>query len=219
MKVGLILAFLFWTGLARIVRGVFLSLREKEFVEAAKASGASDMRIIIRHILPNCVGPIVVTMTLIVATAILIEAALSFLGFGIQPPNPALGSLIADGETQGFDDLVARDLPGARDRAHRARRQLHRRRPARRARPDPEDPCLSPVLSIQDLTVEFETEDGIVHAVTGVSYDLYPGETLGDRRRVGLGEERLRDDHARADPDAAGPDRVRARRSTRAATS
>ena len=67
LAIGLILAFLFWTGLARIVRGLFLSLREKEFVEAAKAAGASDLRIILRHILPNCVGPIVVDMTLIVA--------------------------------------------------------------------------------------------------------------------------------------------------------
>jgi ABC-type dipeptide/oligopeptide/nickel transport system permease subunit len=112
MKVGLILAFLFWTGLARIVRGVFLSLREKEFVEAAKASGASDMRIIVRHILPNCVGPIVVTMTLIIATAILVEAALSFLGFGIQPPNPALGSLIAEGQVQGFGTWWLVTFPG-----------------------------------------------------------------------------------------------------------
>ncbi|HXF98722.1 MAG TPA: ABC transporter permease [Gaiellaceae bacterium] len=102
VRVAVILALLFWTGLARIVRGLFLSLREKEFVEAARAAGASDGRIILRHILPNCVGPIVVTMTLIVATAILVEAALSFLGFGIQPPQPALGKLIAEGETEGF---------------------------------------------------------------------------------------------------------------------
>jgi peptide/nickel transport system permease protein len=112
IKVGLILAFLFWTGLARIIRGVFLSLREKEFVEAARAAGASDMRIIFRHILPNCVGPIAVTMTLFVALAILTEAALSFLGFGIQPPHPALGSLIADGETNGFDTWWLVTFPG-----------------------------------------------------------------------------------------------------------
>jgi ABC-type dipeptide/oligopeptide/nickel transport system permease subunit len=102
MKIGLILAFLFWVGLARIVRGLFLSLREKEFVEAAKAAGASDMRIIVRHILPNCVGPIVVFTTLIVAAAILTEAALSFIGYGIQPPNAALGKLIVDGQSEGF---------------------------------------------------------------------------------------------------------------------
>ena len=111
-KVGLILAFLFWTSLARVIRGIFLSLREKEFVEAARAAGASDSRIIFRHILPNCVGPIAVTMTLIVAIAILTEAALSFLGFGIQPPHPALGSLIADGETNGFDTWWLVTFPG-----------------------------------------------------------------------------------------------------------
>ncbi|HEX4747827.1 MAG TPA: ABC transporter permease [Gaiellaceae bacterium] len=102
MKIGLILAFLFWVGLARIVRGLFLSLREKEFVEAAKAAGASDFRIILRHILPNCVGPIVVFTTLITAAAILTEAALSFIGYGIQPPTPALGKLIVDGQSEGF---------------------------------------------------------------------------------------------------------------------
>jgi ABC-type dipeptide/oligopeptide/nickel transport system permease subunit len=111
-KVGLILAFLFWTGLARIVRGTFLSLREKEFVEAAKASGASDARIIVRHMLPNSLGPIIVNATLIVALAILIEAALSFLGFGIQPPNPALGKLIADGQGEGFNLWWLVTFPG-----------------------------------------------------------------------------------------------------------
>ena len=98
MRVAIILGLLFWTGLARIVRGEFLSLREKEFVEAAKVLGASDKRIIFRHILPNTMGPIIVNATLTVAAAILVEAALSFLGFGVQPPFPALGVLIADGQ-------------------------------------------------------------------------------------------------------------------------
>lgn len=98
IRVAFILGFLFWTGLARIVRGEFLSLREKEFVEAAKVLGASDNRIIFRHILPNTMGPIIVNATLTVASAILVEAALSFLGFGVQPPFPALGVLIADGQ-------------------------------------------------------------------------------------------------------------------------
>jgi len=111
-KVALLIAILIWVGLARILRGVFLSLREKEFVEAAKASGASDMRIIVRHILPNCIGPIVVTMTLIVAGAILLEAALSFLGFGLQPPKPAIGVLIANGQQQGFETWWLVTFPG-----------------------------------------------------------------------------------------------------------
>ena len=98
LRVAIILALLFWTGLARIVRGSFLSLREKEYVEAAKAAGSGDIRIMLRHMLPNAVGPIVVNATLVVGVAILTEAALSFLGFGVQPPTPALGKLINDGQ-------------------------------------------------------------------------------------------------------------------------
>jgi ABC-type dipeptide/oligopeptide/nickel transport system permease subunit len=97
-RIALILALFFWTQLARIVRGVFLSLREKEYVEAAKAAGAGDMRIMIRHMLPNSIGPIVVNATLTVGQAILVEAALAFLGLGIQPPTPALGALVFDGQ-------------------------------------------------------------------------------------------------------------------------
>jgi len=98
LLIALILAALLWTYLARLVRGTFLSLREREFVEAEHAIGASDMRIIIRHMIPNAAGPIVVNATLTVANAVLIEAALSFLGLGIQPPEVSLGSLIAAGE-------------------------------------------------------------------------------------------------------------------------
>jgi peptide/nickel transport system permease protein len=98
LRVGFIIAFLLWTTLARIVRAQFLSLREKEFVEAARASGSGDLRIMFRHMLPNCLGPILVSATLTIGTAILLEAFLSFLGFGIQPPTPALGKLIADGQ-------------------------------------------------------------------------------------------------------------------------
>lgn len=98
-RVSFILAVLFWTGTARVVRGIFLSLREKEYVEAAKVAGAGDLRIMFRHIVPNTMGPIIVSGTLAVATAILIEAALAFLGFGIQPPTPSLGVLIQGGQT------------------------------------------------------------------------------------------------------------------------
>jgi ABC-type dipeptide/oligopeptide/nickel transport system permease subunit len=111
-RVAVILALLFWTGIARIVRGLFLSLREKEYVEAAKASGSGDTRIIIRHILPNTMGPIIVNATLVVAAAILVEAALSFLGFGVQPPTPALGKLISDGQSSGLQLWWLVTFPG-----------------------------------------------------------------------------------------------------------
>lgn len=93
--VGVCLGLLSWTGLARLVRAEFLSLREREFVDAAKVAGASDGRIIFKHILPNAVGVIVVDMTLVMSGGILAEAALSFLGFGIQFPDVSLGSLIS----------------------------------------------------------------------------------------------------------------------------
>jgi ABC-type dipeptide/oligopeptide/nickel transport system permease subunit len=96
--ITLILAGFFWTPIARVVRGVFLSLREKEYVEAARAVGAGDLRIMFRHMLPNTLGPVVVNGTLAVADAIITEAFLSFLGFGIKPPTPSIGSLVAGGQ-------------------------------------------------------------------------------------------------------------------------
>lgn len=96
---ALVLGLLVWTSLARVVRAEFLSLREKEFVEAARALGASDRRIIFRHILPNVMGSIIVAATLTMATAILLETALSFLGFGVQTPDTSLGKLVSDGQT------------------------------------------------------------------------------------------------------------------------
>ncbi len=93
LLVGIVGA-LIWMGTARLVRSQFLTLREREFVEAARALGAGGPRLIVRHILPNAVGPITVAATLAVGSAILLESALSFLGFGIQPPVPTWGNLL-----------------------------------------------------------------------------------------------------------------------------
>jgi peptide/nickel transport system permease protein len=94
----IVLSFLFWQTISRVVRGVFLSLKEKEFVEAARASGASSLRIITRHMLPNTIGPIAVNTTLVVGLAILTESTLSFLGFGVQPPTVSWGNMLAQSE-------------------------------------------------------------------------------------------------------------------------
>lgn len=93
---AVVIALFTWTGLARIVRGEFLSLREKEFIEAARAVGTPGHRIIRKHILPNTVGVIIVSATLAVAGAVLLETALSFLGFGVQTPDTSLGKLVSD---------------------------------------------------------------------------------------------------------------------------
>ncbi len=93
--IGLMLGLFSWPGMARLVRAEFLSLREREFVDAARVAGAGPGRIIFRHILPNTVGTIVVNTTLLMSAAVLIEPSLSFLGFGIISPDVSLGSLIS----------------------------------------------------------------------------------------------------------------------------
>lgn len=95
LTVAIVMGLFLWVGLARLVRAEFLALREREFVDAARVAGASSARIIFKHILPNTVGVIVVNMTLLMGAGILTEVALGFLGFGIQPPDISLGSLIS----------------------------------------------------------------------------------------------------------------------------
>jgi ABC-type dipeptide/oligopeptide/nickel transport system permease subunit len=86
-----------WAGMARLVRGQVLVVRELEFVQAERALGAGDVRILVRHILPSVIAPVVIAGTLGVAGAIMAESSLSFLGLGVQPPTPSWGSMIADG--------------------------------------------------------------------------------------------------------------------------
>ncbi len=95
LLLAVVLGIVLWTGLARLVRSEFLSLREREFVDAARVAGASDWRIITKHILPNAIGVIIVNTTLTMSAAVVLEAALSFLGFGVSAPNVSLGLLIA----------------------------------------------------------------------------------------------------------------------------
>ncbi len=95
---AIIIGLFTWTGLARLVRAEVLSLREREFVDAARVAGASDRRIIFKHILPNAIGVIIVNTTLLMAAAILLETALSFLGYGVQSPDTSLGKIISENQ-------------------------------------------------------------------------------------------------------------------------
>jgi peptide/nickel transport system permease protein len=92
-----------WVGYARLVRAQVLATREKEFVEAARALGASDWRVITRHILPNMIQPVIVQAAIGMAGAVLAEATMSFLGLGVPPPVPSWGSMLNDGRTHLFD--------------------------------------------------------------------------------------------------------------------
>lgn len=113
LTIILVLAGLFWMYVARVVRGQVLSVKEKEFIEAARASGASSFRIVLRHVLPNCVGPIVVNATLAVAVAIITESTLSFLSFGVQPPKTSWGNMLSDAEGYvGTDKAYLLYFPG-----------------------------------------------------------------------------------------------------------
>lgn len=100
--VMLVIGITRWTDLARYTRGEFMRLKSREFAEAARALGASDSKIIMRHILPNSLAPVLVTATFGIANAILIEAALSFLGLGTQPPTPSWGGILASAREQDF---------------------------------------------------------------------------------------------------------------------
>lgn len=99
-------------GYGRIVRASVLSEKEKEYVEAARACGASDFKIIVKHILPNCMAPIIVQATMSVATAILSAASLSFIGLGIEPPTPEWGSMLSAGRSYIRDYWFVVTFPG-----------------------------------------------------------------------------------------------------------
>jgi len=101
-----------WMGTTRFVRAEFLSLREQDFVTAARALGVNSFRIIFRHMMPNAIGPVLVSATIGIATAILTEAGLSFLGFGVPPPHATWGNILSDGKRFIFDAPWLTFIPG-----------------------------------------------------------------------------------------------------------
>lgn len=100
LPIIVIIGVLSWMGTSRMVRGQFLALRVKEFIDAARVSGARNSRIMFRHILPNAVSPIIVSATLHIGNAIITESTLSFLGFGVQPPMPSWGNMLKTAQSQ-----------------------------------------------------------------------------------------------------------------------
>ncbi len=111
-NIMIIIGLTSWMGTTRFVRAEFLSLRELDFVAAAKALGISDVRIIFRHIMPNAVAPVLVSATLGIASAMLTEAGLSFLGFGVPPPHATWGNILSDGKAFIFDAPWLTFAPG-----------------------------------------------------------------------------------------------------------
>jgi peptide/nickel transport system permease protein len=99
-SIVLVIAVLAWMRVARVIRATFLSLKEKEFIEAARCCGVSNVRIMVRHLLPNAMSPVIVAATFRVATSIITESGLSYLGFGVQPPTPTWGNMLKNAQVQ-----------------------------------------------------------------------------------------------------------------------
>ncbi len=190
-----LLAAFQWMVTARIVRGMTLSLREREFVHAARFMGVPGWQIIFRHILPNMASLLIIDATINVSSLILAEVGLSFFGFGVQPPDVSLGTLIGDyaGAALTFPwefyfPAGLPDRPGAGD-------QPRRRRPARRLR---SEHAGTPVVSddeppnrccrCRNLSVTFRSEAGAVTAVRSLSYEVRAGELLGIVGESGSGK-------------------------------
>ncbi len=111
-NIMIIIGLTSWMGAARFVRAEFLSLREQDFVTAARALGVGKLRIIFRHMMPNALGPVLVSATIGIASAILTEAGLSFLGFGVPPPHATWGNILSDGKRFIFDAPWLTFIPG-----------------------------------------------------------------------------------------------------------
>ena len=200
-KLNLIIAIglAFSPKFSRVVRSAVMGVRDNEYIEAARSIGARDNRIIARHVLPNCIGPIIVQVTLYVANAILTIAALSFIGLGIQPPHPGMGQHARLGahvharlpaycpcprpghlhspswrSTSWATDCGTPLIPGSNTNGSAAMDALQN------------------TLEIKNLTVEYVVDNEVVHAVTGVNITIPAGKTF----RPG-GRNRSRKDHHR----------------------
>ena len=182
---------------ARIIRGQVLSLREKEFVEASRSLGASNWRIMFRDILPNLVAPIIVYATLFIPANILLEAALSFLGVGVQPPRASWGDMLSDAVVDLRRRLVVHVLPGHGAAADRAGLQPGRRRAAGRAQPQGHAVDDDPRPLFLDSSSSSDTHERTLHA-TVLPVDHHPRRSARPHPRRGRLRRRRRRRQRRA---------------------
>ena len=182
-NVVMVIAVAFVPGFARVARASTLAVKQEPYVEAAVAVGLRTPKIILRHVLPNISAPIVVLMTLWVASAIRLEASLSFLGIGTQPPNPSWGNIIRD----GLGNIFGSPWPiiGAGFAITVVVLAFNVFGDAVRDVLDPGDGLMAaPLLEVDDLAVEFGPKADAVRAVDGVSFEVAAGRLGRHRRRI-----------------------------------
>ena len=177
-----------WFTTARIVRGQVMTLKENDYVRAAKAVGARWYRILVRHLLPNTLGILIIAIFLELPAVILGEAFLSFIGLGISPPDASWGAMAQEGRGTLSHPSDRDHRPVGCDRVARPLRELHRRRPARRPRPADEGDVGVALLEVDDLRTHFFTREGTVRAVDGISFAVEKGKTLGIVGESGCGK-------------------------------
>ena len=212
MLVALVL--LNWPSTARLVRGQILQIRQEGYVSASQLLGARTGYLVFRHMIPNTLGVILVTLTFAVPSAIFTEAFLSFIGMGVAPPTPSWGSMANDGIRTMLSHphelifpavfisiaVLAFNLLG--DGLSRCVRRSHARL---RMTGSPAVFDAPAILDVADLQVEFDIHGGVVKAVRGASFSVRTGQTLGDCRRVGLRQVSVGTEHYGPDSDAARP--------------
>ena len=211
--VAFVLAVFAWPQIARITRGAVLSAKNSDYVTASVALGVSNFKILIRHVIPNSLAPVIVIATVSLGTFIVAEATLSFLGIGLPSDDHVVGRRHRPGADLHPHEPADPALPSDGPVAHRAGLPHARRRSPRRTRPGCEGPTMTqlaneedvsqtlptlpattvsesrePLLQIRDLEVGFQTQHGLVPAVRGVSLTLHEGQTLAIVGESGSGK-------------------------------
>ena len=194
LNIYLALGIAYWLNMARVVRGQILSLKQQEYVMAARSCGTSTWQILRRHMIPNCVGPIIVTLTLSIPEAIFTEAFLSFIGLGVSAPMASWGVLASEGinSMRSFPFQLVFPLGSVH---YHAGLHVLRRRPARCLRSaEPEGgKSMKPLLEVRHLSISFHTYRGLLEAVHAVSLTVHAGETVASSvNRAAASRLRLR---------------------------